>query len=204
MTEGGQGQAGSASHLAPALLRFLPVISLPSDRRPMTTEGHRPLHSVVHPFLVSPHVLGLLSNNSLHYNNLSDKGSGLETRHCLPVCNLSSAVAYHRFILGQRYPVQLYFDMETEETKDYLKNVDWKTLGNNVTNDTGPVAKKRLPKKLRQVPDYYFLPRRSLSSALALSALVCAAGVGAGMLVEVWINKKIQEDGGVIWELDKK
>ncbi|MQM14164.1 hypothetical protein Taro_047094, partial [Colocasia esculenta] len=109
-----------------------------------------------------------------------------------------------QFILGQRYPVQLYFDMETEETKDYLKNVDWKTLGNNVTNDTGPVAKKRLPKKLRQVPDYYFLPRRSLSSALALSALVCAAGVGAGMLVEVWINKKIQEDGGVIWELDKK
>lgn len=86
-----------------------------------------------------------------------------------------------------------YLDMGTEEPKDYLKNVDWKTLGNTVTNETGgPIVKKRLPKKLRQVPDYYFLPRRSLPSALALSALVCAAGVGAGMLVEVWINKKIQ------------
>ncbi|XP_078432988.1 krueppel-like factor [Wolffia australiana] len=93
--------------------------------------------------------------------------------------------------------------MGTEETRDVLKNVDWKTLGGGKESTGAPVVKKRLPKKLRRVPDYYFLPRMSTFSALALSAAVCAAGVGAGMLVEVWINKKIEEDGGVIWEFDK-
>lgn len=66
-----------------------------------------------------------------------------------------------------------------------------------------PIVKKRLPKKMRQVPDYYFLPRRSLPSAVALYGAACAAGVGAGMLVEVWINKKIKEDGGFLWENNK-
>ncbi|CAA6659630.1 unnamed protein product [Spirodela intermedia] len=89
--------------------------------------------------------------------------------------------------------------MSTEEPKDLLKNVDWKTLGSTPTDQ----AQKRLPKRLRQVPDYYFLPRMSTFSAIAMTTLVCAAGVGAGMLVEVWINKKIEEDGGVIWEFDK-
>ncbi|CAA7395965.1 unnamed protein product [Spirodela intermedia] len=98
--------------------------------------------------------------------------------------------------------------MSTEEPKDLLKNVDWKTLGSTPTDQAqaragGPVFKKRLPKRLRQVPDYYFLPRMSTFSAIAMTTLVCAAGVGAGMLVEVWINKKIEEDGGVIWEFDK-
>ena len=85
--------------------------------------------------------------------------------------------------------------MAAEEPKDVLKNVDWKTLGSgtsSVDQSGGPVFKKRLPRRLRQVPDYYFLPRMSTFSALAVSTLVCAAGVGAGMLVEVWINKKIE------------
>ncbi|XP_073004897.1 uncharacterized protein [Typha latifolia] len=94
--------------------------------------------------------------------------------------------------------------MGTEETKDVLRNMDWKTVGHAVTPDSSePVIKKRLPKKLRQVPDYYFLPRLSLPKAIAIYGAVCAAGVGAGMLLEVWINKKIQEDGGIIWEMDK-
>uniref|UniRef100_A0A0E0JGJ9 Uncharacterized protein n=1 Tax=Oryza punctata TaxID=4537 RepID=A0A0E0JGJ9_ORYPU len=83
--------------------------------------------------------------------------------------------------------------MVSEDTKDMLKNVDWKTVGGSVTTDPSqPVVKKRLPKKIRQVPECYFLPRRSLPSALAIYGAVCAAGVGAGMLLEVWINKKIK------------
>ncbi|KAG2638359.1 hypothetical protein PVAP13_2NG587540 [Panicum virgatum] len=96
------------------------------------------------------------------------------------------------------------FQMASEDSKDMLKNVDWKTVGGAVTTESSqPVIKKRLPKKIRQVPECYFLPRRSLPSALAIYGAVCAAGVGAGMLLEVWINKKIKEDGGIIWEMDK-
>jgi hypothetical protein len=83
--------------------------------------------------------------------------------------------------------------MASEDSKDMLKNVDWKTVGGAVTTESSqPVIKKRLPKKIRQVPECYFLPRRSLPSALAIYGAVCAAGVGAGMLLEVWINKKIK------------
>jgi hypothetical protein len=83
--------------------------------------------------------------------------------------------------------------MASEDLKDMLKNVDWKTVGGAViTESSQPVVKKRLPKKIRQVPECYFLPRRSLPSALAFYGAVCAAGVGAGMLLEVWINKKIK------------
>ena len=83
--------------------------------------------------------------------------------------------------------------MGTEDSKDLLKNVDWKTVGSTGPSESvGPVKKKRLPKKIRQVPEYYFLPRRSLPSAVAIYGAVIAAGVGAGMLAEVWINKKIK------------
>ena len=81
--------------------------------------------------------------------------------------------------------------MASVDSKDMLKNVDWKTVGGAVTTESSkPIVKKRLPKKIRQVPDCYFLPRRSWPSALAIYVAVCAAGVGAGMLLEVWINKK--------------
>ncbi|KAI4985607.1 hypothetical protein ZWY2020_018237 [Hordeum vulgare] len=82
------------------------------------------------------------------------------------------------------------FRMATEDSKDMLKNADWKTVSDAVTESSQPVVRKRLPKKIRQVPECYFLPRRSLPSALAIYGAVCAAGVGAGMLLEVWINKK--------------
>lgn len=82
---------------------------------------------------------------------------------------------------------------------------DWKTITSSKQQEpsVGPVTKKRLPKKIRQIPECYFLPRRSIPSAIALYGTIIAAGVGAGMLVEVWINKKVKEDGGVIWEFDK-
>ncbi|OIS99867.1 PREDICTED: uncharacterized protein LOC109228459 [Nicotiana attenuata] len=95
--------------------------------------------------------------------------------------------------------------MRAEQPKDSMKEMDWKTLGGTESNESGigPAVKKRLPKKIRQVPEYYFLPRRSLPYNIAFYGSFIAAGVGAGMLLEVWINKKIKEDGGVIWEFDK-
>ncbi|KAL2493935.1 uncharacterized protein Fot_37692 [Forsythia ovata] len=91
------------------------------------------------------------------------------------------------------------------EEKDPLKEMDWKIIGESTSSgaEAGRVVKKRLPKKIRQIPDYYFLPRRSLPSAVAFYGSCIAAGVGAGMLIETWINKKVKEDGGVIWEFDK-
>lgn len=86
--------------------------------------------------------------------------------------------------------------MRTEESKDPLKEVDWKAIGSELQKDPGagvkPVVKKRLPKKIRQIPDYYFLPRRSLPSAIAFYGSCIAGGIGAGMLLEIWINKKVK------------
>ncbi|KAH0461617.1 hypothetical protein IEQ34_009192 [Dendrobium chrysotoxum] len=83
--------------------------------------------------------------------------------------------------------------MGTDDSKDLLKNVDWKTVGSlDATDSSGLVTRKRLPKKVRQVPEYYFLPRRALPSALAIYGACCAAGVGAGMLLEVWVKKRIK------------
>ncbi|KAK4369438.1 hypothetical protein RND71_013230 [Anisodus tanguticus] len=95
--------------------------------------------------------------------------------------------------------------MGAEQQKDQLKEMDWKTLGGAESSEpnVGSAVKKRLPKKIRQVPEYYFLPRRSLPYNIAFYGSCIAAGVGAGMLLEVWINKKVKEDGGVIWEFDK-
>ncbi|RZC72843.1 hypothetical protein C5167_048323 [Papaver somniferum] len=96
--------------------------------------------------------------------------------------------------------------MGIEENKDLLKGVDWKNVGGDVTDASSaatPVIKKRLPKKVRQVPEYYFLPRRPLSVILPFYGACIAAGIGTGMLIEVWINKKIKEDGGgVLWKME--
>ena len=81
--------------------------------------------------------------------------------------------------------------MGSEDSKDMLKNADWKTVSGEVTIESSqPVVKKRLPKKIRQVPECYFLPRRSLPSAFEIYGAVCDAGVGARMMVEVWIRKR--------------
>ncbi|GMP48937.1 hypothetical protein CsSME_00016111 [Camellia sinensis var. sinensis] len=82
--------------------------------------------------------------------------------------------------------------MGSEEPKDQLKGMDWKNIGDSIHNEpsAGPVSKKRLPRKVRQIPDCYFLPRRSLPSAIAFYGAWIVAGVGAGMLAEIWINKK--------------
>lgn len=84
--------------------------------------------------------------------------------------------------------------MGTEEAKDPLKGMDWKSIGDSVQDEpnAGTAVKKRLPKKVRQIPECYFLPRRSLPSAIAFYGTWIVAGVGAGMLAEIWINKKVK------------
>ncbi|GMY38226.1 krueppel-like factor [Fagus crenata] len=84
--------------------------------------------------------------------------------------------------------------MGTEETKDPFKGVDWKAVGGDMQKDPGakPVIKKQLPKKIRQIPECYFLPQRSLPSAIGFYGACIAGGIGAGMLLEIWINKKVK------------
>ncbi|KAH1064721.1 hypothetical protein J1N35_029708 [Gossypium stocksii] len=86
--------------------------------------------------------------------------------------------------------------MASEEAKDPLKGVDWKAIGSELQKDPSasnkPVIKKRLPKKIRQIPDCYFLPRMPTPSIIAFYGACVAGGIGAGMLLEVWINNKIK------------
>eukprot|EP00850_Spirogloea_muscicola_P019394 SM000189S04111 [mRNA] locus=s189:105678:106256:- [translate_table: standard] len=60
------------------------------------------------------------------------------------------------------------------------------------------------PSPRREAPHVYFLRRLSPGAALARYGALAAAGVGAGMLVEQWIKKKVAEDGGMIVLLPKK
>lgn len=91
------------------------------------------------------------------------------------------------------------------EEKDPTKSMDWKVMEEPVSSNpsSDPVVKKRLPRRLRQIPDCYFLPRRSILYNLAFYGAWITGGIGAGTLIETWINKKVKEDGGVIWEFDK-
>ncbi|XP_019442141.1 PREDICTED: uncharacterized protein LOC109346799 [Lupinus angustifolius] len=95
--------------------------------------------------------------------------------------------------------------MGSEEPRDPFKGVDWKAVGSEMQQNPSVqrTFKKKLPKKIREIPECYFLPRWPLRSAIAFCSVCIAGGVGAGMLVEAWINKKVKEDGGVIWEFDK-
>ncbi|XP_047308987.1 uncharacterized protein LOC124912415 [Impatiens glandulifera] len=96
--------------------------------------------------------------------------------------------------------------MGSNEQKDPLKKIEWKPMVDSMVNETsgGQATKKRLPKKIRQIPDFYFLPRRSIPSGIAYYGSWILAGIGAGMLTEIWIDKKTKEDGGgVVWEFGK-
>lgn len=84
--------------------------------------------------------------------------------------------------------------MASEETKDPFRGVDWKAVGSDLQKDPNakPIVKKRRPRRIREIPECYFLPRRSLPSAIAFYGACIAGGIGAGMLAEIWINKKVK------------
>lgn len=79
--------------------------------------------------------------------------------------------------------------------KDPVKGNEWKSISKSVADEQSlesSVKKKRLPKKVRHIPDYYFLPRKSVPSAVAFYGSWILGGVGAGMLAEIWIDKKMK------------
>ena len=84
--------------------------------------------------------------------------------------------------------------MGSEEAKDPFKGVDWKAVGGEMQQNPSakPTLKKRLPKKVRQIPDYYFLPRWPLAKAIGFCSVCITGGVAAGMLAETWIEKKVK------------
>jgi len=84
--------------------------------------------------------------------------------------------------------------MGSKDGGDPFKGVDWKAVGGEMQQNPNvkPTIAKRLPKKVRNIPDHYFLPRYPLSHTLLFCGACIAAGVGAGMLVETWIDKKVK------------
>lgn len=84
--------------------------------------------------------------------------------------------------------------METKEVKDPQKGNEWKSIGKSVADEQSleSAVKKRIPKKVRHIPDYYFLPRKSIPSNIAFYGSWILGGIGAGMLAEIWINKKMK------------
>lgn len=84
--------------------------------------------------------------------------------------------------------------MASQDTRDPLKEVDWKAVGGAMQQNPSvqPTIRKRFPKKVRQIPEAYFLPKWPLPSALLFCGACIAGGVGAGMLVEAWIVNKVK------------
>ncbi|CAL9230589.1 unnamed protein product [Arabidopsis halleri] len=101
--------------------------------------------------------------------------------------------------------------MASEEAKDPWKGEEWGTENEKTKKPTsggGGVktvtrARKQIPRGLEDKYEAYFLPRKPWPRALAYYGSFILGGIGAGMVIEAWINKKVKEDGGVIWEFDK-
>ncbi|CAH8330124.1 unnamed protein product [Eruca vesicaria subsp. sativa] len=99
-------------------------------------------------------------------------------------------------------------EMGSEEGKDPWKGEEW---GNENQTKKKPIsgakmvtrARKQIPRGLEEKYEAYFLPRKPWPKALAFYGSFVLGGIGAGMLIEAWINNKVKEDGGVIWEFDK-
>ena len=94
--------------------------------------------------------------------------------------------------------------MGSEEAKDPFKGVDWKAVGGEMQQNPSakPTLKKRLPRKVRQIPDYYFLPRWPLAKAIGFCSVCITGGVAAGMLAETWIEKKVKGISALFFSFD--
>jgi len=84
--------------------------------------------------------------------------------------------------------------MESKDAKDPFKGVDWKAVGSEMQKNPSapPTLKKRLPNRVRQIPEFYFLPRWPLPKAILFCSACIGAGVATGMVVETWIEKKVK------------
>ncbi|WZZ12817.1 uncharacterized protein LOC103837800 [Brassica rapa] len=98
--------------------------------------------------------------------------------------------------------------MGSEEAKDPWKGEEWGNENQTKKKKKKPSsgvtrARKQIPRGLEEKYEAYFLPRKPWPKALAFYGSFVLGGIGAGMLIESWINNKVKEDGGVIWEFDK-
>ena len=84
--------------------------------------------------------------------------------------------------------------MGSEDAKDPFNGVDWKAVGGEMHQNPSakPALKKRLPKKVREIPEFYILPRWPLPKAILFCSACIGGGVAAGMLIETWIEKKVK------------
>ncbi|GAQ90752.1 hypothetical protein KFL_006800070 [Klebsormidium nitens] len=62
----------------------------------------------------------------------------------------------------------------------------------------------RAPRRIREVPESYFLKRPPLWVSLARAGLAVSAGLATAVWLEGWIKQKIAEDGGYVIVLGKK
>ncbi|KAL9329041.1 hypothetical protein ACSQ67_004044 [Phaseolus vulgaris] len=96
--------------------------------------------------------------------------------------------------------------MESKDAKDPFKGVDWKAVGSEMQKNPSapPTLKKRLPNRVRQIPEFYFLPRWPLPKAILFCSACIGAGVATGMVVETWIEKKLKKMEGLYGNLTNK
>ncbi|KAK3220131.1 hypothetical protein Dsin_014101 [Dipteronia sinensis] len=129
-----------------------------------------------------------LSLSDLHSRSLSP-GSKLLTETVPVICVFELAELSYKFATVGTWEVN------SRKILSNFQGNDWRAIGGESQKDPSAGVKS--------VPEYYFLRRRSLPSAIAFYRSCIAVGIGTGMLLEIQINKKVKEDGGVIWEFDK-
>ncbi|GBG77938.1 hypothetical protein CBR_g25869 [Chara braunii] len=81
---------------------------------------------------------------------------------------------------------------------------EWSVTGTENGRETGAADVNKAPgkgrlqaghlRKLREAPDVYFLKRHSLRFNIGMFSLVTVAGLAAGMWVEDWIARRVEED----------
>jgi hypothetical protein len=74
-----------------------------------------------------------------------------------------------------------------------------KVMANRETEFFQPPERAVGKAKVRLVPECYILPRRSIPKTIALYSSLVMAGVGVGMLVEVWIKEQVKNDTAILF-----
>ncbi|CAF2038274.1 hypothetical protein HID58_032500 [Brassica napus] len=87
--------------------------------------------------------------------------------------------------------------MGSEEAKDPWKGEEWGNENQTKKKKKKPSsgvtrARKQIPRGLEEKYEAYFLPRKPWPKALAFYGSFVLGGIGAGMLIESWINNKVK------------
>eukprot|EP00252_Welwitschia_mirabilis_P014579 TRINITY_DN3201_c0_g1_i1.p1 TRINITY_DN3201_c0_g1~~TRINITY_DN3201_c0_g1_i1.p1 ORF type:complete len:108 (+),score=26.75 TRINITY_DN3201_c0_g1_i1:282-605(+) len=77
--------------------------------------------------------------------------------------------------------------------------VDWEKLNSMAAE----VPRPRRRGKLREIPEYYFLPKKSFLGAIGFYGAFVLAGLATGMIGGQLVHKKVSEDAAVVLEPPK-